>query len=148
MRLYHYATWAGEAIQKSGVILPNINYANWVKHTLLTRWPDLVFLTQNEYWEPSIQSVNKQGLWEKCGSYPETYAALGIPCWKFEVNLNTLVLGMVDRLSEEYPRWDFMLQDAEKMGSHTEDWRVTSQDCYVINTWKWENDEWMIPTNE
>lgn len=141
MKLYHYVTWNGHIINRSRVIKPGKRYANWVKQTLLDEWPALVFLTLNPEWEPSVQTFSKERYWEKCGSFPETNAALGIPCWKFQVNPNPLILG--------YPtdfkgcnHWQTMLDDARCMGSVVEDWRIAVQDCYVINAWEWEDDEW------
>ena len=141
MRLFHYCTWNGQVIERSRVIKPGKRYAEWVQQTLLDEWPALTFLTVSPEWEPSIQALSREKYWEKCGSHPETNAALGIPCWKFEVNPNGLVLGMATDF-KGCTNWETMLDDARCMGSDPADWRIAVQDCYVINAWKWENDEW------
>ena len=143
MKLYHYATWSGEKIERERIIKPARRYAEFTNRTLLTEWPELTFLTQSPEWEPSIQSLSRESYWEKCGSHPETNAALGIPCWKFEVNPNNLVLGEVKDFHGDR-KWWIMLEDAMTMGSDPTQWKVAVQDCYVINAWKWEDDEWRI----
>ncbi len=141
MRLFHYNTWNGQMLNRSRVIKPGRRYAEWVEQTLLTEWPALTFLTIGPEWEPSIQAMSKERYWEKCGSLPETNEQLGIPSWKFEVNPNGLVLGMATDF-KGCNNWQKMLDEAREMGSDPDDWRIAVQDCYVINAWKWENDEW------
>lgn len=141
MRLYHYATWEGAKINEKRVIVPSKRYSQFVKQTILTEWPALTFLTLSPEWEPSIQSFSKEKYWEKCCSHPETYAALNIPCWKFEVNPNALILGYATDF-KGCSKWKEMLEDAVKMGSVIDDWRIVVQDAYVIEASKWENDEW------
>ena len=143
MELYHYTTWRGEQILKERVILCSLRYAHWAGETLLDDWPRLTFLTSDLSWDPSVQAITSHGKWEKCGSYPETYDALGIPCWKFEVNQNGLVLGYPFDFDGD-DKWLQMLDDAVKLGSHIEDWRVVCQDVMVIKAWKWEDDEWNL----
>jgi hypothetical protein len=143
MRLYHYATWLGEKINRERVIIPGKKYSNWVAQTIIDEWPALTFLTQNPEWEPSVQTKSKEGYWERCGSLPETNEAMGIPSWKFEINPNGLILGMPTDF-RGCSKWEEMIEDARQMGSNIEDWRIAVQDAYVINAWKWENDEWFI----
>ena len=141
MRLYHYVTWNGQILNRSRVIKPGKRYADWVYQTVLDDWPALVFLTKSPDWEPSIQTLSKERYWEKCGSHPETNEALGIPCWKFEINHNPLVLGYATDF-KGCSNWENMLEDARCMGSAVEDWRIAVQDCYIIRAWEWKSDDW------
>ena len=146
MRLYHYCTWGGDSIYGAGVIKPSRRYAVNVEKTVLDQWPLLTFLTSSPSWEPSLQSYTKDGHWERCGSYPETNEALGIPSWKFQINTNGLVLGEATDF-KGCKDWRRMLEEAVIMGSNPDDWRIAVQDCYVIKTWAWRNDEWITLKN-
>lgn len=146
MKLFHYTTWMGNQMYQERVIKPDNRYARFVFQTILSEWPRLTFLTQNEEWEPSVQAYSEERFWEKCCSHPETYAALNIPCWKFEVNPNGLILGVATDF-KGCANWKKMLDDARKLGSTVEDWRIAVQDAYIINSWKWENDEWLKLSN-
>lgn len=142
MKLYHYATWKGDSIHKQKVIKPSNRYYNYID------WK-LVFLTRNEYWDPSIQSYSIEGYYEKCGSSPQVYTELGIPCWKFEVRVPWA------RLFPHYiiltTRWKMMIADAIHLGSDVTEWHITSLRTDIIKSWKWKGDKYEkvtpAPTN-
>ena len=130
MKLYHYATWGGKHILKTGLIVPSTSYT-WGPETLATpQWSPLVFFTENPIWEPSVQAKPENGFWEKCGSDPDSYNQLGIPCWKFTVEDErimhiTAVAGSL--------KWHEMLEDARLLGSDTDQWYVSGDVIEITN---------------
>ena len=130
MKLYHYATWSGKTIHLSKLIIPSNNY-------LTSSSLKLVFLTKNEEWEPSIQSYSLEWYYEKCGSHPETYTELEIPCWKFEVS--PIKVTQVKTIKADHEKlWTWMVSDAKAMGSNIDDWYVTDETLIIHKTWQWK----------
>ena len=125
MKLYHYSTWAGEAILKAGVVRPSTRYRG------NTTWPKMVFLTETPEWEPSVQAKSKEGFWEKCGSTPEVYKQLGIPCWRFEVKADSTNLTHAHHI--HYPGWSAMLMDATDLCGHIGKWWVAFYEVPIIS---------------
>ncbi len=135
MKLFHYSTWNGSKIHKLGFIEPS-NYYNYLMDSHVDPlWTPVVFLTKNPIWEPSVQAKSSEGYWEKCGSCPEMYTELGIPCWKFEVDIEAIKI----RLWDGDWQWTWMLSDATKLGSHYSDWYLSHRQVTVIKSYKWSD---------
>lgn len=127
MKLYHYTTWLGVRIKREGIIKPSRRYG-FGEVTVLTPWPELIFLTTNSVWEPSVQAKTQDGLYEKCGSCVDVYNQLGIPCHKFEVDVaGTLTIGDFMHL----PGWCSMLLDACILGSDVTQWRIYDKEIIL-----------------
>ena len=129
MKLYHYATWRGETINKCNYIKPGTRYGRFFDMPL-------VFLTTNEFWEPSIQSYSLERYHEQCGSCPQVYTELGIPCWKFEVRVPWQ--GLFPFYAFTIPHWKAMIHDAIQLGSDVTEWYVTRKQTTVIKSWRWK----------
>ena len=110
-------------------------------------WPRLTFLTINDFWDASVQTRSRDNHWEKCGSDPRAYHELGIPCWRFEVNPHTVVTGNPIEIKTDDDVWARMLLDAVRLGSNPHEWRITSQDAFIIGGWKWEKGKWVSQIN-
>jgi hypothetical protein len=128
LRFYHYATWSGAQVARDGYIKPFDHYARGML--------PLVFATTDPRWEPSVQAASKEGYWEKCGSCPEAYAQLGIPCWRFEVALidpihvlNLVFTGEREPWTEFYSQ---MVRDGIALGGYVADWYVSMWPAAVI----------------
>ena len=124
MKLYHYATWSGHKIKASMVLRPSIKYG-FGNTTVLLPWPEVVFLTTNPHWEPSIQAKSKEGYWEKCQSDPKSYEELGIPCWKFTVHAHNVEVRKVTDYIMLGEKWRYMLADAIKLNSDIDQWYIS-----------------------
>lgn len=134
-RLYHYTTWPGEHIRQSGIIKPAADYSRFAQKPMPTR----VFLTENPFWEPSIQAVTRDYYWEKCGSCPEAYTEMGIPCWRF----------LIEHAGVYYKMWknDFdaqMFEDALALGSDTEQWWVSFNPVKFEAAWRFKDARWTL----
>lgn len=146
IKWYHYSTWEGRLIHESKIVKPSYRYSLWEPYGLAAGCcaeinTEFVFLTSNGYWEPSIQASSEEGYWEKCGSCPEVYTELGIPCWRFEVYATypKLVWG------KQHERlFRAMLQDAINLGSKISEWCITDIKCKVLKTYKWEDGKWRL----
>jgi hypothetical protein len=143
MRLYHYSTWRGAEIFKAGWVHPRDLYQVWTGNTVLMKWPHLVFLSINAEWEPSIQSMTKERYWEKCGSHPEVYTQLNIPCWRFEVDRPGSIMHFSSAAQSCGRLWNEMIDDAICMGSNPDQWIMTQEPVRVRRVWKWE-DRWKM----
>lgn len=137
---YHYSTWFGDAVFYEGVVEPRVTYVGFGL--------PLVFTTSNPVWEPSIQTAWKVGSYEKCGSCPEVYDELGIPCWRFLVRMLdpvSFVQVLFDMGPGDYT--DFfaaMIADATKLGSNVFDWTVSRHPALVLETSRWVKGEWHV----
>lgn len=123
MKLFHYATWEGEKIAKEGVLRPSANY--------LAAGPELVWLTENEKWEPSVQAKDLEGNYDREPSSPERYNELGIPCWKFEVEVPH-----TNKLHYNVQGWIPMLQDGKDLGAKLSEWHWTPNKLIITASWK------------
>jgi hypothetical protein len=142
MKLYHYATWQGSKVAESKVILPSVQYG-FGRRTVLNDWPGLVFLTKNPEWERSIQALSLEEFHEKCGSCPETYSQLSIPCWKFEVEVHPQeVQGVLILRLANNRQWQEMIEDAVSLGSNVKDWLTSDEPQLVTNAWQWKDGGW------
>jgi hypothetical protein len=143
VKLYHYSTWQGRRIYEEGFIAASVAYERFTGSTLLNSTP-LIFLTSNPSWEPSVQARSKRLHWEKCGSCPEVYTELGIPCWKFQVK-DGIGVRAVDYSTSA--SWRRMLGDAIILGSDPEQWYICGGFIHVIEPWQWENGQWTTLRN-
>ena len=142
MKLYHYTTWTGGIVRLRRHVHVSNNYG-WGNTTTLTEWPKLLFLTSDPHWERSIQAYNRAGHHEKCGSCPETYEQLGIPCWKFEVEVDQDTLkAAVDTRLMINDKWEEMLVDALSLGSDVTKWWVGTQPIAIEKSYKWKEGRW------
>jgi len=129
MKLYHYTTWQGSEVFPLGKLVPSEKY--------LKEGPPLVWLTENEYWEPSIQAKQMNGSYERGPSSPGLYSTLGIPCWRFEVEVK-------DTFKLHYPiaGWLYMLEDGKDLGSDLSQWHWVTDSVEIVNSYKWIADKW------
>ena len=141
MKLFHYATWGGQEIATTGWLWPSRRYGYGPETLSTPQWPKMVFLTENSFWEPSVQAKHK-GMWEKCGSHPEIYAELNIPCWRFKVEIAENLIVPARAPGFTAARWYKMLQDGRNLGSNVEEWYVTREYVPVKKSWKWRNRKW------
>lgn len=137
---YHYSTWFGDAVFYTGTVEPRVNYVGFGL--------PLVFATLNPHWEPSIQAAWKVGHYEKCGSCPELYEQLDIPCWRFLVRMLDPV-SFIQVLFDMGPGkhtnfYAEMIADAAKMGSDVFDWTVSRHPALVLETARWVKGEWHV----
>ena len=142
MMLYHYSTWRGAEILKDDMIKPRNIYQAWTGNCILTMWPRLVFLTSDPRWEPSVQAMTKERQWEKCGSCPEVYTQMGIPCWRFEVKIPANMIAFARMAVECGDLWKQMVLDASELGSNPNQWVITANPVKIKDAWKWEDDKW------
>lgn len=149
MRLYHYTTWPGWDIFRKKFLQPSDKYGNFVTNTqpptmLSKQWPKLVWLSKSDEWEPSVQTISPQGYWEKCGSDPDAYTELGIPCWRFEISLIGLLhMAAVDQQPLNN-RWLDMLKDGRKLGSDLYNWHLTNTECDVVESCMRIDGKWRV----
>ena len=88
--------------------------------------PELVFLTTNEYWEPSLQ-VNEN----LAASDPEELSmSPGISCFKHQVKITQEA-----KLHYHHPRWLKMLAEAVALGSDLSEWMWVEYPCPVIKSY-------------
>jgi len=144
MKLYHYTTWLGSILADAGEI-ETMNRYGFGEMTMLNDWPKLVFLTSNQDWEPSVQAYNAEKYHEKCGSCPEVYAQLGIPCWKLEVDvpLGEVCCALDNRLMT-HPKWVVMLKDAMALGSDISRWMVSFDELSIEKAYRWYDGQWRL----
>ena len=138
MKLYHYSTWRGFTLRELGIIYPNNRYG-FAAQVDAHNWPKLVFLTKNDYWEPSIQSVDPKGNWDKEETSPIMYANRGIKCWRFTVELKEPLF----KLMYSHPYWLMMLEDAAKLGSDLSQWHWTEEPCEIKESAQWIHTKWV-----
>ena len=122
--LYHYSTWRGQKLAQDGIIKPRNTYAQYTRQAGM--YHPVIFLTSDPTWEPSVQAATTEHYWEKCGSDPEVYAQLGIPCFS-----NGL------RYCEQQGLM-LMVEDAMKLGSDVTKWKVAYENLPVYQICKWE----------
>lgn len=141
MRLFHYSTWRGFKIYKTKTLIPQDTYG-WGDPI----WPKYIFLTTNEMWEPSVQATSPDGFREKIESCPWVYEELGIPCWKFEIQINNPTWVLTYR--SPFHLWACMIADARWLKSKVSEWYITDQECKITEAWKWRIDQWDRPYPE
>lgn len=132
MKLYHYACWNGLAIWNERVLKPSRFYGRYTDQSRM--WPKLVFLTKNDFWEPSIQAVTAEGDWAKGQSDPLEYVKQGIPCWRFQVEVKEPLV----KLHYSHPLWETMLNDAKDLGAQLHNWHWTTRECQIEEAIKYE----------
>lgn len=142
MRLYHYATWIGQAVHKDGKLKPSDMYG-FGERTALTTWVPLVFLTESPDWERSIQAVSPEGHYEKCGSCPQTYTQMGIPCYKFVVDIESPWLAPAcEATLLTIPNWKDMIKDAIDLTSDVARWWIFPREVKIEESFIWRNETW------
>lgn len=130
-KVYHYTTWPGPEIVQDGLVLPHSVGRG-------PDWPELVWATELPSWDPSVQAANIEGQWPRFPSCPEQYVDLGIPCWRFTVEVKTL-----HKLMYPHPRWVDHLRSAKRVrGSRIDKWYWTPNPCKVTEAHKWRINRW------
>ena len=130
MRLYHYTTWDGEEILKTKTIKPTKLMGSGEGYN---SWPSLVFLTTMPSWNIATDiwvDFNKTGNIPKEGTSPETLTKLGIPAWRFEVELKEPLA----KLMYPHPMWLPMLNIAKGLGADLSTWHWVRETLTVIGT--------------
>ena len=115
-----------------GLLLPSDRY--------LEGGPKLVWLTANEYWEPSVQAMAKDGTYEREMSTPEKYEVLDIPCWRFTVEF----FRAQPTLHYPVPNWVMMLKDAQELGSSLSQWLWWPKPLEFQEAHFWEDGQWTL----
>ena len=146
MKLYHYSTWQGQRIFDDQKVFASVSYERFTGGTVLFAVP-LIFLTSNPGWEPSVQARSVRLFWEKCGSCPEVYEELGIPCWRFLIGYLKHLKPVRALDYSTSTSWRRMLEDAILMGSDPEQWYICGSYMDILESWKWEKGKWTTPTN-
>lgn len=129
---YHYATWNGSAIHFSGKIKPSTRYVGQVCGPTA---PPLVFLTTNDYWEPSVQALSKKTPYVRGPSTPERYAAEHIPLWRFTVEIKAPI-----NVIYNVPGFISMLHETKLLGSDMSQWHWTTETLDVLTVAKFEGE--------
>ena len=142
MIFYHYSTWPSTEIIKRGTIKATDFYGRYALSQ--GKWPELVFLTSDPYWEYSVKATTPDGEKLKGSSDPDEYTKLGIPCYRFEVEIKDTF-----KLMYPHPFWLWMFQDAKRLGSDVSKWYWTEEDCTIGNTARWKDGKWLhVPTKD
>jgi hypothetical protein len=99
----------------------------------------LVFLTQDDNWESSLQAVaeSRQYPYAKGTSSPGQYTAQDIPCWKFEVDVKDS-----RNIMYSNPSWLKMFEDAVMLGSDISKWHWTEKEVVVVKAYQYLLGEW------
>ena len=128
-KLYHYSTWGGKEIYAERELKPSNVY--------LESGPPLVWLTENEDWESSIQASSPDYEYNRWPSAPILYGDQGIPCWKFEVEVRHM-----NKIHYPVRGWVEMLQGGIELGADIAQWHWTPEVLEIKRAFKFENDEW------
>ena len=80
--------------------------------------------------------------WEKCGSCPEMYTQMRIPCWRFEAP--TADVTPFDISGVDYgAQWVEMMESAVTLGSDISEWVITADKIAFTNMKRWRNNKWV-----
>lgn len=140
MILYHYTTFIGNHINSSRILIPNDTYSNNLSKDYPAPYPKLIFLTEDNNWEPCVQAVGDSGYYERKPSNPRDYFFEGIPCWRFSVEVPEFFPTIM------YPHsgWLDMFKDAQSLGSDVSKWKWTEHSLKVKEAHMWLQDAWRL----
>lgn len=132
--LYHYTTWNGFKIFEEKVLKVSSRYAAYTYYA--GYYPPLVFLSEDKIWEPTVQAATKEFYWESCGSCPDTYQQLEIPCWRFTVDSDIEVEPAIKVCSDL--GLSAMIEHGIKLGADPTKWWVSRKSLAVTQAAQWE----------